>query len=98
MKKYVVRFGGAVMDDITELEKKESYWCICEPHFEMPTETRCSRCHKILKNEKFTKIEMIKDMFKDVGFAWMDGYGNSEKQHFDMCDALIRKGWRKHHD
>ena len=29
--------------------------CDCEPHFEMPQEIRCSRCHKILPQAKLSK-------------------------------------------
>lgn len=40
------------IDYIAKLFEAQQELCKCEPHFEMPQEIRCSRCHKILPKAK----------------------------------------------
>lgn len=66
--------------------------CVCEAHFEMPQETRCSICHKAFKMQKPETEEeyfmTLEENIELIMLRWRDGYYKNQGQWDDTKLAI----------
>lgn len=80
-------------------------YCRCEPHFEMPDTTHCSRCHEPLESrhnveepvttpsekDKAEAEALVRDIFKEEAII-ISGGVNEEALIFGIAIALAQRG------